>query len=73
MSTSRRVAAVVVAAVAAAAVPLSVAGGNEQTDDPASHYEEVPSPRPGDHVEPPKCTPGYECADSGYGDVPAPS
>lgn len=73
MTTWRRFAAVVVAAAAAAAVPLSVAGGNEQTDDPASHYDSVPSPPPARYMEVPECTPGYECGDSGHGDVPTPS
>ena len=73
MRAWHRVAAVVVAAVTAAAVPLSVAGGTEQTDEPASHYEHVPSPPPGEYMEPPECTAGYECGDAGHGDVPAPS
>ena len=73
MGTWRRFAAVVVIAAAAAAVPVSIAGGEEQTDDPATHYEQVPLPPPGDYLEAPECTPGYECGDSGHGDVPAPS
>ena len=77
MKPSRRAAAVVLAAAVAAAVPLSVAGGNEPSDnrvtDPASHDEEVPSPPPAPYMQRPECTPGYECGDSGHGDVPAPS
>ena len=78
MKPSRRVAAVLLAAAAAAAVPLSVASGNEPTNnrvtDPVSHYERVPSPPPAPYMERPECTPGYECGDSGHhGDVPAPS
>ena len=73
MSTWRRVAVVGVAAAAVAAVPLSVAAGDEQIDDPDSHYESVPSPAPADYMEAPECPPGYECSDSGHGDVPAPS
>ena len=73
MTAWRRVAAVLVAAGAAAAVPLSVAGGDEHKDDPAIHDEHVPTPPAGDYVEAPECTPGYECGDSGHGDVPAPS
>lgn len=77
MSPWRQFAAVAIAATAVAAVPLSGAGGDEPTDkavtDPPGHYEEVPSPPPAEYMEPPVCTPGYKCGNSGHGDVTAPS
>jgi hypothetical protein len=40
--------------------------------DDESHAEHVPSFPPSSPLDPPTCNPGYECGDSGHGDVPAP-